>query len=111
MIIKIARDFSRAPGTRHRVEGKNSGEEFRDTILCPKVREAIDLGVPITVDLDGTFGLGTSFLEEAFGGLIRIDKIDYHVLTNMLNLVSKQEPYLIAEIEQYMKDAHENEAR
>ena len=34
----------------------------------------------LIVDLDGTAGLGTSFLEESFGGLIRRDHINYNIL-------------------------------
>jgi hypothetical protein len=56
------------------------------------------------VDLDGTMGYATSFLEEAFGGLARKHP-DEEVL-NHLRFCSKDEPYLIDELTQYIKEAN-----
>lgn len=67
MTIYVARDFSKMPCVRRRIDGKKSGEEFRDDILLPALR----LNDRVTVDLDGVLSLGSSFLEEAFGGLVR----------------------------------------
>jgi hypothetical protein len=65
--IVIAEDFSRFPGGRYRKDGDFSGEQFRDDFLIPALRR-----YPIVrVVLDGTAGYAASFLEEAFGGLIR----------------------------------------
>jgi hypothetical protein len=52
-------------------EGQYSGEEFRNSVLQPKFEYAKNEGIKIKIDLDGTFGYGTSFLEEVFGGLAR----------------------------------------
>ena len=71
IIIKIATDFSRIPGARYPEEGDYSGQEFRQNVLHPALKKAIEMNVKLIVDLDGTAGLGTSFLEESFGGLIR----------------------------------------
>ena len=65
--IAIAEDFTRFPGGRHRELGKFSGEEFRDDHLIPHLRTKEH----VRVLLDGTAGYGSSFLEEAFGGLLR----------------------------------------
>ena len=65
--IKIATQYSRYPGGRYRRLGKFSGEEFRDDHLIP----ALKSGDKVIVVLDGTAGYGSSFLEEAFGGLVR----------------------------------------
>jgi hypothetical protein len=110
MKIKIAIDFSKAPGPRLREEGKHSGQEFREEILYPKVRDAIDTHTKIIIDLDGTFGYGTSFLEEAFGGLIRNNKIPKESLAATIIFVSSEEPDLIEEILAYMQQAAEEEA-
>lgn len=67
-VISIASDFSRAPAGRYISDGPNSGERFRDSLLVPALKQH-DV---IAVDLDGTRGLGSSFLEEVFGGLIRL---------------------------------------
>lgn len=66
-LIKIATDFSRTPGGRYRSDGPASGEEFREDILIP----ALSHGDTVTIDLDGARGYPSSFLEEAFGGLVR----------------------------------------
>lgn len=109
MEIKISRDFSRIPGARYPKEGNFSGYEFRTKILLPKIKEAISKGEKLVVDLDGTAGLGTSFLEESFGGLIREDRMDYSQVINTLVLLSREEPDYIEEIMSYLKDAHEQE--
>lgn len=65
--IQVAREFSRHPAGRFEKDGPYSGESFRRKFLVPHLRN----GEAITVDLDGARGYGSSFLEEAFGGLIR----------------------------------------
>ena len=64
MKINIAVDFSRIPGARYPEEGDFSGQEFRQTILLPKLQEAIKKKEMLTINLDGTAGLGRSYLEE-----------------------------------------------
>ncbi|MCL2219098.1 MAG: STAS-like domain-containing protein [Chitinispirillia bacterium] len=109
MKIKIAKDFSRIPGARLPEEGDFSGQEFRQQILLPKLREAIEKKIKLEIDLDGTAGLGTSFLEESFGGLIRIDKMDYNLVKGTLLFISNDDPEYIDEIYHYLKDAYEKE--
>ena len=67
-MISIAREFTPFPGFRFKEYGKGSGEEFRDKFLVPIMEQ----GVPVVVELDGTSGYPSSFLEEAFGGLVRL---------------------------------------
>ena len=67
MKINLAEDFSEFPAGRYKTDGPSSGEAFRDDLLVPALKTH-DI---VYVDLDGTLGLGSSFLEEAFGGLIR----------------------------------------
>jgi len=66
-IINIGKDFSDAPLGRYPTDGPYSGEKFRDEILHPALKENAE----VTVDLDDAEGFGSSFLEEAFGGLVR----------------------------------------
>ena len=105
MRIRIASDFTTAPGPRKVSEGRFSGEQFRKEILLPKLREALDMRCLLTVDLDGTSGYGTSFLEESFGGLIRDDNLSLTTLDTALEFVSHEEPDLLTEIREYMEDA------
>lgn len=105
--ISIAKDFSRIPGARFPQEGDFSGQEFRTKILRPKLEKAISAHEKLKVILDGTAGLGTSFLEESFGGLIRIDGFSYNDLMNTIELVSDEDDEYIEEINEYLKAAHE----
>lgn len=66
-IVNVANDFTRFPSGRYKRNGPTSGEEFRDRFLLPVIRA----GDQVKVELDGTIGYGSSFLEEAFGGLVR----------------------------------------
>lgn len=67
IMISIRNNFSENPSGRYRTDGPNSGERFRDECLLPALRDSES----VSVDLDSVFGFGSSFLEEAFGGLVR----------------------------------------
>ncbi|PMC56440.1 DUF4325 domain-containing protein [Haemophilus parainfluenzae] len=93
------KDFSQYPGPRYIKDGKASGEEFRDTILIPAIRKDPSL----ILNLDGTEGYGSSFLEETFGGAIR-KGIEAEVILNIVNnLVSEDDPDIIYEIKNYVE--------
>lgn len=70
-LIEVRSAFSRFPGGRYVRDGKYSGEEFRERFLAPALRDAAP-GDTVEVVLDGTAGYPSSFLEEAFGGLVRV---------------------------------------
>lgn len=70
MKISIATEFSGAPVRRHREDGKFTGEEFREDWLAPNLENATP-GDPLVIDLNGAAGYSASFLDEAFGGLVR----------------------------------------
>jgi len=82
--IEIAKDFSPYPSGRFRRQGKHSGEEFRDDYLAPALREHDH----VEVILDGALGYGSSFLEEAFGGLIRVAKFTKLELDQKLSIIA-----------------------
>jgi len=105
--ISIRKDFSPTPGPRYIQEGKFSGELFRQNVLFPKVSKAIEKGIPFEVDLDGTAGFGTSFLEESFGGLIRIHGLSFEKIMGLMTLISIEEDYLIDDVIEYLKDAYD----
>lgn len=97
--ITIAKDFSIYPGARYRADGDYSGQEFFEDILEPKFQSLTENQV-LTIDLDGTEGYATSFLDEAFGGLAR--KYGKDNVIKKLVFISLQEPYLIDEIKSYI---------
>jgi hypothetical protein len=102
--LSIARDFSATPGGRYRIQGPNSGEQFREEALIPRFDQAQRENTLLVVDLDGVFGYGPSFLEEAFGGLVR-EKKSLKAVQSVLRIVSEKAPYDAADIERYMREA------
>jgi len=107
-VLKVSADFSDIPGPRYIREGSYSGEDFRERLLLPRLKECIEKGGILQIDLDGTQGYGTSFLEEAFGGLIRVNQLSLSDISDHIIIISEEEPYLKDDIEEYMRDA-ENE--
>ena len=99
-IINIERDFSRYPAGRYVDDGPYSGQRFRERFLIPALSE--ESGGKIFIELDGARGYGSSFLEEAFGGLIRAGFSAADVL-NRLELKSQDES-LVEEIEGYIRE-------
>lgn len=98
--IKIAEDFSHVPGARYYDDGPKSGQEFYDKLLLPKFEETLKNKTKLIIDLDGTEGYATSFLDEAFRSLA--DKFNPDVVWNNIELVSDEEPDWIDEIKSYI---------
>ena len=65
--ISIIEDFHPFPAGRYLADGAGNGTAFRDKFLVP----ILEAGEAIEIDLDGAPGYPSSFLEEAFGGLVR----------------------------------------
>ena len=100
--ISIANDFSKYPAGRFYQDGPNSGQKFRDEILAPALKD--NQNTKVLVDLDGTRGFGSSFLEEAFGGLVRIHKLSKSELLLKLEITGSLETYK-KRIWQYINEA------
>lgn len=106
--INLAQIFSKFPGPRYISEGDNSGELFRTKFLLPEILKSIKDDYLIELNLDGTKGYGTSFIEEIFGGLIRENNIKYEDIKKRLKIISTEEDYLLEDIDQYLSEANEN---
>lgn len=104
--ISVSKDFTETPGARNRTDGKYSGEEFREDVLCPEFQKAIDSDGIVRVDLDGCYGFATSFLEEAFGGLAR--KFGVEEVKKRIKIISHDEIGLEKEINRYITEAKNN---
>ena len=91
--IQALKDFSDIPGARYIKNGDYSAELFRETILIPKLMEAIDKNEILEVNLDGTCGCCDSFLEETFGGLVRRGTIGILDILKYLVITSKENRY------------------
>lgn len=102
--IDVARSFTPYPVGRTRSDGRYSGEAFRDDHLVP----ALQAGA-VTVVMDGAKGYGSSFLEEAFGGLVRRRGFEPGQLGERL-VIRTEDSLLRAEIWSYIEEAGQLEA-
>lgn len=98
--ISVAKDFTRFPSGRYKRNGNTSGEAFREQFMEPYIRD----GEEIAIELDGTIGYGSSFLEEAFGGLVRALKLSAADLKTRLHIVTS-DTALFEEVNSYIEDA------
>lgn len=101
----IAKNYTETPGPRYISQGKYSGEDFRNNVLLGLIENAKEHNTKLLIDFDGGYGYPTSFLEEAFGGAVRVTK-DKNLMS-ILEFKSDEEPALINEVKKYMKDAME----
>jgi hypothetical protein len=99
-VINLARDFGRYPVGRYLSDGPYSGELFREKYLLPALKKA---GLKLVLELDGARGYGSSFLEEAFGGLVRAG-IQATELLDRIEFRSSDKS-LVEEIHGYVEDA------
>ncbi|MCC4117593.1 STAS-like domain-containing protein [Aromatoleum toluclasticum] len=100
MTIRIASEFSRVPAGRMRTDGPFSGERFRDDFLIP----ALKRGDQVRIVFDGARGYGSSFLEEAFGGLVRQGLFPVNDLERRLEFISEDDPSIALEVKGYIKN-------
>lgn len=98
-------DYTDTPGARYHSDGPFPGEEFRDKFLVPAWDRAVARNVALTVDMDGVEGYATSFLEEAFGGLVREHVEDIARVQARVRFISLERPRLEQEIRGYIDDA------
>jgi hypothetical protein len=103
IFINVAKDFTDAPGCRYPNESDFSGELFRESLLFPKFKEAVLSDKILVVNLDGGFGYACAFLDEAFGGLIRIHNISLKVILANIEIITLEEPGLEEEIMKYLR--------
>jgi hypothetical protein len=103
-VISIAKEFSPYPVGRFYGDGPDSGERFRDEYLEPPLRA----GDIVQVQLSGTEGYGSSFLDEAFGGIVRKLKLSEQDARARLHVVADDDPVdqgYLAEALEYISDA------
>lgn len=103
IVIDLANDFGRYPAGRFTNDGPFSGQRFRDEVLLPRLRQS-EPNVEIVIDLDGARGFGSSFLEEAFGGLVRVHHLDKRELQRRLKFKCR-DTSLEVEARHYIDDA------
>jgi hypothetical protein len=105
IVINVAKDFTDSPGCRYPDESDFSGEWFRESLLFPKFKEAVLSDKILVINLDGCFGYACAFLDEAFGGLIRVHDVSLKVILYKIEIITLEEPGLEEEIMEYLKKA------
>lgn len=108
-VIRVASEFSATPGGRNPKNGPFNGEVFRERFLVPALRDHSK----VVVELDGTDTYIGSFLEEAFGGLLREPhEFNYDVIQSKLEIVGNGEFAFFRDLAiQYMKDQEKKNRR
>lgn len=101
--IDVAKDFSANPAGRFKTDGPFSGEKFREEFLVPALKRS----EATKILLDGTRGYGSSFLDEAFAGLVRVHGFQPDELSSKLILETSRLT-LKREIEAYIQEAFEH---
>jgi hypothetical protein len=97
--VDVGRDFTRFPAGRTLSDGPFCGEAFRDKFLRPW----LERDEMVVVKLDSALAYGSSFLEEAFGGLVRA-QFSKDKVRGLIKLET-EDPLLKEEIEGYIANA------
>ena len=105
VVLSVAKHFSATPGPRRVSEGRHSADEFLEFFLTPFYCLAVAEDAKLVVNLDGTAGYSTGFLEGAFGGMVRKDRFNFQDIKDRLELVSTEVPEYADEVSGYMEDA------
>lgn len=101
--INVANDFYPRPAGRYDTDGKNNGTRFRKENLVPNLKK-ISIEDHLIVDFHGVTMAGSSFLEEAFGGLIREEGFSKDFIRRTIKVISPR-PIIKERIETYINEA------
>lgn len=94
----IAEEYTATPIGRYKKDSRFSGEGFKEILA-----DFIQKEQPVCLIMDNTSGYNPSFLEEAFGGLIR-DGFSKASIEKYIRYETA-DPSLVAEILFYIDDA------
>lgn len=99
--IQVASDFALLPAGRYKTDGSHTGEHFREKLndLLGQSNE------PIEVNFDGVLGVGSSFLEEAFAGLIRAGMLKKQDFDSRILVIANDNPEITEKIHRYVQEA------
>lgn len=101
--IRVA-DFSPVPFGRYPTDGNFSGQRFRRERLKNAFQNSKN--EKIQVDFNGIVPVGSSFLDESFGGLIRDEGMSFEEIWERLEIISDFPIYEI-QIKNILQDAEE----
>lgn len=108
--INIGVDFNDDPSGRYYTDGAGSGEEFREEVLVPELRK-LNAGQKIDIVIDDQVeGYGSSFLVEAFAGVIKYGYFEKKFLLDSVNIIYSDPDFAFYKdkIEEYIEQAKFN---
>ena len=109
-VFNIGKEFSEDPAGRHYDDGPASGEHFRENYLLFRLQElAVDEVLHIIID-DGVEAYGSSFLTEAFAGIIKFGYLTKDELLSKISIGYTNEEFEFYKnrILKYIKEAKYN---
>lgn len=95
----FVKEYTKTPGGRYRTDGTGNGQAFREDYI-EKIWNDYEI---ISVVLSGTSGYPSSFLEEVFGGLVRVYGIQ--PVLSKIKFSCPDDPFVEDEIKRYLKNA------
>lgn len=104
MELNVATEFYKRPLGRDRSQGTYTGEAFREDVLVKKIN-ALAPNEKLIIDFTGVTMNGSSFLEEAFGGLVRKRGFGKDFLKSILVFNFPRRPSLESKVWSYINDA------
>lgn len=102
-ILNVATEFSIIPSGRQLSDGSATGQHFYK-ILLDKLAD-LKNDEQLTINFDGVLTAGSSFLDEAFAGLVRNNKISKKDFNKKIIIVANEHPEIKEKIEKYVKNA------
>lgn len=106
MWLNIVLEYTDLPGGRYIRQGSHSGEDFRENLLKSKYEYCLANNEKLIINFDGGYGYASSFLEEAFGGMVR-QGYDAKDMIKRIVFVTEDEPELEKRCIKYIKEAQE----
>jgi len=100
-IIKVS-DFSNSPFGRYPSDSNHCGEFFRKNILIPALSRPGIIKVDMDTGMARGYEYGSSFLHEAFGGLVLKEGYSSEDIEERISILSKFDD-LVEEVGEYMK--------
>lgn len=100
--INVANDFSIIPSGRQKSDGSATGQHFYEILVDALSKLSKD--EQLAINFDGVLTAGSSFLDEAFAGLVRngvITKKDFH---KTIIIIANEHPEIKEKISKYVKD-------
>lgn len=108
--LYIGRQFTDDPAGRYYTDGDGSGEEFREEILKPILGYGKAFQLNIDEDVEG---YGSSFLVEAFGGLVKHGYFTSNEVMRLINIEFSDSDFEFysKKIKQYVAGAKYNSVK